>query len=134
MKWLGFIGLFLFGVIVGFAVCLYWQGKSPIEAVTETFLLEKTEEPKAEEEENAAASNTNYKLERSIPLRDLPLSDSQKKTAASFGIDVDTFIITPAMIVCAEGKLGKSRLDAIIAGSGVSFMESMSLMGCLSAG
>ena len=68
-----------------------------------------------------------------IPLSSIPLTDSQKKAAETFGIDVDTFVITPAMISCAEVKLGKDRVDAIIAGASPSMTESLSLMACLKA-
>lgn len=125
--------MFLFGVIVGFVGCLYWQGASPIETIVEQVISEADSETSAVEKSETPSSNVNYKLERSIPLRDLPLSDSQKKTAATFGINVETFIITPAMLACAEVKLGTSRLEAIIAGQSPTFTESFSLMGCLSA-
>lgn len=126
--------MLLVGMIIGFAACLYWQGESPIEAVMEQITTEAEPETPAVKKSETTTPNTNYQLERSIPLRDLPLSDAQKKTAATFGIDVETFIITPAMLACAEVKLGETRLEAIIAGASPSFTESLSLMGCLSAG
>jgi hypothetical protein len=67
----------------------------------------------------------------SIPLSSLPLSDTQKSLLAGAGIDYDTFIITPEMITCAEGKLGAERFDAIVGGSSPSALETMSLLGCL---
>lgn len=67
----------------------------------------------------------------SIPLSSLPLSDTQKSLLSAAGIDYETFIITPEMIVCAEGKLGTERFGAIVDGSSPSALETMSLLGCL---
>lgn len=66
-----------------------------------------------------------------IPLRSLPLTDGQKQTAETFGVDVETFVITPAMQVCAQEQLGEERFDAIIDGETPSMIESMKLLGCL---
>jgi hypothetical protein len=68
-----------------------------------------------------------------IPLMDLHFSDTQKKSIEAFGIDIDTFVITEAMITCAKGKLGSERFDALIAGATLSFGESLSLSTCITA-
>lgn len=66
-----------------------------------------------------------------IPLRNLPLTDGQKQTAETFGVDVETFVITPDMQVCAEEKLGSERFADIVSGDTPSVVESMKLLGCL---
>lgn len=66
-----------------------------------------------------------------IPLRDLPLSEAQLSTLSTFGIDVETFVLSPAMIACAEQNLGSDRLAAIKAGTAPSFTEALSLVGCI---
>ena len=72
-------------------------------------------------------------VDKAIPLRTLPLTDTQKKTAEAVGIDVDTFEITPDMVSCAEGKLGAARVAEIVAGDSPSFLEMASLTTCLNA-
>lgn len=67
----------------------------------------------------------------SIALSSLPLSSTQKSLLSTAGIDYDTFIITPDMIVCAEEKLGRERFSAVVGGDSPSTLETMSLLGCL---
>lgn len=69
--------------------------------------------------------------QKSIPLSSLPLSDTQKKLLAGVGIDSETFVITPAMITCANEKLGDTRMKEIIGGSAPGALEMASLMRCL---
>jgi hypothetical protein len=76
-------------------------------------------------------SETTIIPDTSIPLSSLPLSDTQKSLLAAAGIDYDTFIITPEMVVCAQEKLGADRFEAIRQGSSPSALETMSLLGCL---
>ena len=66
-----------------------------------------------------------------VPLRDLPLTDTQKSSLEKFNIDVDTFVVTPAMIQCAEKAVGSERYAEIMAGSAPSFMEGLSLANCI---
>lgn len=135
MKILQFVLVFLVGVVVGYALTFFPRPEvlEVISGVQNTEGTVETNEPDRTTDASGAEAES-YELQKPIPLRDLPLSDSQKKTAATFGIDVETFVITPAMLGCAEGKLGGARLEAIIGGSSPSFTESLSLMGCLSAG
>lgn len=71
--------------------------------------------------------------EEGIPLRNLQLSDSQKATLSGMGIDVDTFVVTPAIIACGESKIGVSRMSEIIAGDSPSIIEIGTLSLCLRA-
>lgn len=70
-------------------------------------------------------------IEEDIPLKDLPISEQQLQTIESFGIDVDTFVITSAMITCAEEQLGAARVQEITAGASVDFIETIKLAPCL---
>ena len=66
-----------------------------------------------------------------IALRDVPLSDGQRTLLAGVGIEVETFVITPAMQRCAESTLGAVRLQAIIGGAAPSVLETTRLLPCL---
>lgn len=65
-----------------------------------------------------------------IPLRSLPLDDTQKALLGQFNIDYYTFVITPDMITCAKSGIGESRFDEIVAGSAPGFLESLTLFNC----
>lgn len=67
----------------------------------------------------------------SIPLRTLPLTDTQKSALEAVNVDVETFEITPTMIGCAEQTLGADRFNEIIGGAAPSFMESVQLTRCI---
>ncbi len=66
-----------------------------------------------------------------VPLRDLPLEDGHKSALEKVGVDVDTFVITPAMQVCAADKLGAERMDEIIAGATPGAIETTKLLPCI---
>jgi hypothetical protein len=59
------------------------------------------------------------------------LSSEQKATLESLGVDPETVRITPEMIACAEEKVGRERLDEIIAGAAPGLVEGLSLAHCL---
>ncbi|MCA9362379.1 hypothetical protein KC906_03305 [Candidatus Kaiserbacteria bacterium] len=67
-----------------------------------------------------------------VPLRDLPLRDTQRSTLETFGIDVETLVITPAMQSCAVEKLGDARMAEILAGAAPGILETAALLPCLS--
>jgi hypothetical protein len=50
--------------------------------------------------------------------------------SAAFGIDPNTVNITPAMIACAEAKLGATRIEELKGGATPSMSEGISLMAC----
>lgn len=66
-----------------------------------------------------------------IPLSDVPLSDQQKQALETFGVDVETFVLTPEMIRCAEATIGASRVADIQAGAAPAFGETLQLLQCL---
>lgn len=59
------------------------------------------------------------------------LSVQQKAIAESLGINVDSFVLTPQMVECAEEKLGTTRIEEIMAGDAPSILESARLAPCL---
>jgi hypothetical protein len=59
------------------------------------------------------------------------VSVDQKAAAEKVGIDIDSIVITPEMISCAELKLGSPRLQEIIEGASPTTLESISLIPCL---
>jgi hypothetical protein len=58
------------------------------------------------------------------------LTDGQRKMLESFGLNPDEVTITPAMIACAEAKLGAPRIAEIEAGATPSLLEGASLVAC----
>ena len=68
-----------------------------------------------------------------VPLRNLPLGDTQKSTLETLGVDIETFIISPAMQTCATEKLGTERMSEIIAGDDPGVIETTRLLPCLDA-
>lgn len=80
---------------------------------------------------SAETAETAQMPSQGIPLRDLPLTEGQKEAVALVGIDVETFVITPAMQICAEEKLGSVRMQTIVAGETPTFMETTRLIPCL---
>ena len=84
---------------------------------------------------NANGGGTNETTQDStegIPLRDVPLSDSQRSVLETVGVDSETFVITAAMQECVEVKLGTIRMQEIIAGDAPTTMETIKLLPCLS--
>lgn len=77
------------------------------------------------------ASDVGPLLSEPIPLSRLPLTDTQKQLVSGLGIDYDTFMITPEMATCAEGRLGRDRVKELIAGSAPTFSEVTVLARCL---
>lgn len=64
------------------------------------------------------------------PVSTDSLTDSQKKMLESFGVDTNAITVTAAMIACAEGKLGKARIEEIKNGATPSMLEGASLIAC----
>ncbi len=59
------------------------------------------------------------------------LSASQKAVLDTMGIEIDSFVITPAMVRCAEEKLGSSRVRELMDGVAPTLLEVASLTPCL---
>jgi hypothetical protein len=72
----------------------------------------------------AASANTGMTINLSS------LSDSQRAMLKTFGITGDTVTLTPAMMACAEAKVGAARIEEIKNGATPSFSEGASLIAC----
>ena len=68
-----------------------------------------------------------------IPLKDVPLTDAQRDVIETVGVDVETFVITPAMQACVMEKLGEERTAEIAAGGTPTALETVKLVPCLGA-
>ena len=66
-----------------------------------------------------------------IALKDLNLSTEQQQIITLAGIDIETFVVTEAMIECAEEKVGQDRITEIIAGGTPGILEIASLLPCI---
>lgn len=122
-KFLIITGSFLIGALAA-TIIIFWYINSPVSPVSQ--ISADKNNPSQETATTSAEQPT-----AGVPLRDLPLSDAQKATLDTMGIDVETFVITPAMQDCAAEKLGAARMEEIIAGAAPSFSETTKLLSCL---
>jgi hypothetical protein len=113
-------------VVVVFVLLQFYLSSSPKEVVNDVVSSEPIEN---ESVENKVVDDV-PPPEGSIPLNTLPLSDTQKSTLETFGVDVETFVITSEMIDCGREALGSTRIDEIIAGAAPSVAESLELVKC----
>lgn len=111
----------------------YFLLSQPVEAPIKTqhdeevqVLEEKTAQNSALETETTPSSTEQAEK---ITINTESLSDSQKKALETVGIEGD-IEITPEMQSCAEAKVGKERLDEIIAGDSPTFIEGIQLVSC----
>lgn len=58
------------------------------------------------------------------------LSAGQKQLLSALGIDATSITITPAMIACAEAKVGAARIVEISNGATPTISEGMTLLAC----
>ncbi len=111
-------------------VAVFWyvsaQLKQGQAAYTAPAALTETGEPEVGTEAAPAATG-------GIHLKDVPLSDAQQNTLETVGVDVDTFVITPAIQACAAEKLGQERMAEIAAGAAPTALETVKLVPCLGA-
>jgi len=120
----GFILLFIAAAAVGyvwFKVQHTLQEASVEESVQVT-------PPFVESEETPVANTV---PDEGIKIDTSAVSAEQKAVAEKVGIDLDTVVITPEMVSCAELKLGSARIAEIINGASPTALESISLLGCL---
>lgn len=104
------VGVFALGFIVG-------QGTAGIPFVPGTIA------PNGSSVRNEAAAG-------GATLDASALSSEQRQMLEALGIDPNNITITPAMIACAEAKLGAGRIEEIKNGAAPSFGESMELLAC----
>lgn len=67
------------------------------------------------------------------PVSDIPLTEGQKDVLDTLGVNTESFVITPAMINCAESRLSKERVNEITSGATPTLLETARLSTCLSA-
>ena len=59
------------------------------------------------------------------------LTDSQRSILQALGVKDETFVVTDAMISCAQKAVGEKRLDEIIKGAAPTPFESVKMLPCL---
>jgi hypothetical protein len=117
----------------------YFIGKAPLEQSAEpTPVAEVIDSIKGVFTEDKRTVTTPVKdaAEMVLPQADVKLSSLNLKPEheallKKVGIDVETFVITKEMMICAEGKVGKARIAEFVAGITPSLTEMGSLIGCL---
>lgn len=112
-------------VIAAFALGVY-VGRLPIASL---ILGDAAPTPETSSAEEAPAASTN-KAAGGTVIRTTSLSAGQQKLLSALGVDTSQIVITPAMIACAEAKVGSARLKEIEGGATPSFTEGLSLLAC----
>jgi cytoskeletal protein RodZ len=91
-----------------------------------------TTQPKTDTTDNVAKDTTSEaETFTPTPLSDFSLTPEQKAAAEAAGIDVDSVMITVDMIECARTKISPQRVEEILGGNSPTFMETLSLVGCV---
>jgi hypothetical protein len=97
-----------------------------IDSVTNTFTRE---EPSSELSVDPVLGPETIPAE--VKLSSLNLSPEHESLLRKVGIDVQTFVITGAMMKCAEASVGSARLAEFVAGDTPSLIEMGVLIKCL---
>jgi len=135
-----FILLGIVGVAaLSFGVYVWWslQGlhdAAETETASSTPVVTETTDTRDMEvvrEEREEIQEETLKITESVTIPASALTEDQKETAETFGLDTENLTITPEMVVCMEGKLGSERLGEILAGATPGPLESLSLLSCL---
>lgn len=129
-KFLIISGSFLVGAIIA-TILVFWYVSAQLSSVKPPSSVPSSDGNKATPSAEMVSEESAVSRE-GIPLNSLPLSDGQKSTLETMGVDVETFVITPAMQLCAEEKLGAARMEEIINGAEPSFLEATKLISCTS--
>lgn len=66
-----------------------------------------------------------------VTIPSTALTSTQRSLLATFGIDEDSFTVTPAMIQCAKEAVGEERFAALIDGAAPTTRESLILLPCV---
>lgn len=82
-------------------------------------------------ENNDQSVENSYQVTEPIVIREEQLTPAQKTTLETFKIDTTQIVITPETVSCAEGKVGRERLDEILNGSTPDPFESLELLLCI---
>lgn len=79
----------------------------------------------------ATTSRLRANQEAGMKIDTSRMTEKQKATAETFGIDVEAITITPEMLACGEKELGAERIAEITAGDSPTVIESGKLLKCL---
>jgi hypothetical protein len=122
----------LITVAVFFLVNSYKQGELTTESTLSESAQSVASEAKKQTEQVTEALKEQVPDE-GVPLKSLPLTETHQRALAAVKIDVDTFVLTEAMIICAGEKIGSERMTEIIEGNAPSVLEMTKLIPCLGA-
>ncbi|MFZ2886613.1 MAG: hypothetical protein WA021_02210 [Minisyncoccia bacterium] len=112
-------------VVIAFAIGVY-VGHLPITSL----VLDSATAPTSETTNVEAAAVTPTTETKGTVVKTTNLSAGQQKLLSALGIDASQIVITPAMIACAEAKLGAAWLKEIEGGATPTFSEGVSLYAC----
>lgn len=73
------------------------------------------------------------KIPQSIYLRDLNLDTTLISALQKDGLDIDNYLLSPALLRCFASKLGEERFDEILAGDKVGLFDMGKIMPCVNA-
>ncbi len=128
------LGAISMAVLV-FVLVLQYQNDIPstplATEVSDTTTEENTLRHSGVEAESDLATSTTGAPLQAIPLKNVPLSSTQASTLEMFGVDPETFVITPAMQECAITLLGQERIRTLQKGDSPSLGELYALRDCL---
>lgn len=131
-----FLILLILLLLVITAGLYFWSlGDSPKENTVTTQEIQasstiETNQNEGLTENTDSTDETTTETREVITVDENVLSEDQRNLLQNFGIDTDSIEITADMIQCAEEKIGKERLEAIIQGDLPTFFEGLSLAGC----
>ncbi|MEK7638912.1 MAG: hypothetical protein AAB388_01990 [Patescibacteria group bacterium] len=137
IKWYTVVSAILFFIalvfiIIAFALVNTYQEKSALPALNpEADFTPQNGTTSTSTSAQEDSRDESKEVEEGIPLKTLPLTPAQANALGSVGIDIETFIITPSMILCGQQVLGPSRFDAIVDGAAPTFFEMVTLTPCL---
>lgn len=118
----------------------YFTSTPPVERAVEpvgiTKVFESVTNVFSDSADENVSTTENKTTEQPLSSNDVKLSSLNLKPEhiallKKVGIDVETFVVTKEMMVCAEKKVGKDRIGEFIAGNTPTLAEMSTLIGCL---
>ncbi len=125
---------FLLVVAIGLGVYVWYVVQNLNTQVVSTPTSEITPIQDGKKGDTETVGNTDTSIEsvqQPLIIKTADLPASQQKMLDTFGINGETFTITPTMLSCAEKAVGMTRLTEIQKGSAPTAMESIKLLPCL---
>lgn len=145
-KGIYFVGIFVAGICVGYGAhdtlrAYYVSWSSPQDTLykkEESLDARKNIPESGSQKENSTSTSTSATkntpettIKAPIAIPTSQLTDSQKALLSTLGVDVNSFVVTPEMVACAENALGASRVAAIVAGSKPTAVEILKVAPCI---